>query len=300
MNSFLHRSIISVLIVIITIPDIFAHPAGSMVIFKNTLLWSYVYPIESSNHKGCIMMWDETTPNEPIPWLISDSSGSDFFLDVYNGHLYIIESRTKGNSFEYRLFQTNELNKKPIVISDWFESNLHPGNYGFIMTGENKFLFASYPYLYLKRPDNISEKIQFPETKIKKIKRTSSGDFLIITEQSTIICDSSLNIIHKWKSLIDKSANSPPLGINTIFDYDGNQKNIYLADWGKRTLRKVDKQGSSTDLFSFSPPYTPHLVIKNDNNIFVLASTIGDNQIIPMLIKYSPEKTVIIWNPIEK
>ena len=91
-----------------------------MITVGKHVLWSYVSPIEDSDHHASVMIW---SPNsKPRIFLKSEFVASDYMFSSNEEHIYIIEQRYLQNTdkYEIRIFKTR-IDEEPLEIWSWFE-----------------------------------------------------------------------------------------------------------------------------------------------------------------------------------
>ena len=84
---------------------------------------------------------------------------------------------------------------------------------------------------------------------------------------------------------------------NIIYDADYDNDKLLIAYWGKRKFDIIES-GKRYSLKKLMHPYIPHAALINNNEFFLLASTISPgeyDEINPALWKYSNGKFELLW-----
>ena len=125
--------------------SLFAHPVGDMIIQGDKLVWVYISPIGDTNHKACVMVWDNE--NGVRQWLVSDYSGSDWMISKgQNDDIYLIERyfSHQESTFFFRVFNSKiEGDLKEII--PWSKDTLRIGEAGFYVKPDTTITFVKYP-----------------------------------------------------------------------------------------------------------------------------------------------------------
>ena len=278
-----------------TLDFVGAHPTGNLTVFRDHVLWSYVYPIEDEDHHACIMIWDKK--NEPIPFRISEYEASDWMMYAGEDYLYLLERRYIGskNLYQARVFKTN-LNSQPVEIWPWFDDHWLVGEGGFIMTSDEEMIFCTYPAMYIFEKNDTPQITTLWESPIKKIRSLPGDQLLLISDSTTWYLDSEMNVIHSWEDLLMELNEAPPLNRNQIFDMDYYNGDLLIAYWGKRSFELISFENDRNLLLELNPPFTPHWVAIDHDYMYLFASTIEPGQpITPILLQHHEEKLKLIW-----
>src|SRR5690606_24328814 len=109
-----------------------AHPTGNMITVGENVLWSYINPLNDSNHKACVMVWKKGS--EPKVLIQSEHTASDFMLYNQKEDIYIIERMFSENTADFmvRVLKT-KVDGKTAIIWDWFNDDFRIGEGGFFM-----------------------------------------------------------------------------------------------------------------------------------------------------------------------
>lgn len=284
----------NLLFMLIMIPWVLpAHPTGNMVVLKDAVLWSYVYPIEDREHHACVMIWDRKSP--PRPFMVSDHPASDFMLSNNDDTLYIIERRLiqSSNHFEVRLLKTT-LPDSPRPIWPWFEDNWRIGEGGFFMLSDDEVVFARYPALLkMKKGQEPAPYLQF-DPAINKVRPVANERLLLLSDDHCWLIDWKGEVIRQWSNIIDGTIQNAPLNRNSVFDADYHQGKLLLAYWGNRSFELIDKTGQREVLIQQKEPLVPHWVAFDGEKKLLFSSVMvfdGSNPK-PFLLQKDQE----VWN----
>jgi hypothetical protein len=281
----------------ISTSHIYAHPTGNMITVGNNVLWSYINPINDTQHHACIMIWSKGT--EPEIFVKSEFPSSDYMLYSLENEIYLIERRyiQATNKFEVRLLKTR-IGENPIEIWSWFEDNWRIGEGGFFLLSDKQVIFGKYPNIYsLKKGENPT--IYFDiDLSIKRIRAVGNNQILLLGENSRWLVKQNGQIIKKWNYLLNEQVDNAPLERNQIFDADYNNGKLLLAYWGKRSFEIVCSNGIQKTILQQHEPLTPHWVAFYGNDKLLFSSRLvltGETPKPNLLLYNSNNEKLIIW-----
>ncbi|MBU1310075.1 MAG: hypothetical protein KKE30_11160 [Gammaproteobacteria bacterium] len=289
--------LLALLFILVTSHSALAHPTGSMVVIDGTVLWSYVCPVGSPDHRGCVMSWDEEMGARP--WLISSFAASDWMMaPAADGKVYLVE-----RYFDHAR-QTNRtrlliasVGATPEELLPWFDDPHRFGEAGFAAIAGGRFLFARYPNLYLLNENGSASKwLEWPVA-VFGVRQVQGGLLLIRGESEAWLTTQDGRILTGWSKLLQELTSEPPFMGNRVFDADYEDGSLWIAYWGKRRF-EVIREGARTVVKSFDKPWLPHAVAADGGAVFMLASTIaaGDDQgIRPNLWRMKNNALELLW-----
>jgi len=239
--------------------SVFAHPTGNMITVGKHVLWSYINPIDDSEHHACVMIWSEGS--EPEVLMTSVYAASDFMLYTNQKDIYIIERRhlQASQQFEIRILKT-AIGKEPKVIWDWMEDKWRIGEGGFFMVSDHQIVFARYPNIYCMDKGKVPTPYFEFHKPISGMRFLANNQMLLLGNNSCWLVQQDGKIINQWDDLIDETVKNAPLNRNRIFDVDYHNEELLLAYWGKRSFEIIDKFGHRKTLLQQQEPFTPHWV----------------------------------------
>ncbi len=246
------------LTLIVSLPA-WAHPTGNMITVGEKVLWSYINPVDDSNHRACIMIWGKGS--EPKVFIQSEFPASDYMLYTKQNEIYIIERRhlQATQSFEVRILKTT-LESKPKVIWDWFKDEWRIGEGGFFMISDDQIVFGRYPEVYsLKKGGKPSMYFEFDQA-VNRIRAIEDHQILLLGNNSCYLVRHDGTILKQWDNLLDREIKDPPLNRNQIFDVDYDNGKLLMAYWGKRSFVFVAKSGKRQTILQHTEPLVPHWV----------------------------------------
>jgi len=248
-----------------------AHPTGNMVVVDNSVLWSYINPIDDTDHHACVMIWSEG--KKPRPFITSDFPASDFMIYVKDKFIYLIERRhvPASDIFEIRLLKT-DLNGETKIIWPWFEDEWRIGEGGFSMRSDTEMIFCRYPELFVIRKGETPRPFLNLDLKIKSARFLEDGNMLLLSDDMCWLTDQRGAILRKWENLTEASVDEPPLGRNQIFDVDYRKGELLTAYWGKRSFYRISDSGDRKTIVQLKNPYVPHWVAFIGNRKLLFAS----------------------------
>lgn len=285
------------LLAIISALKIFAHPTGNMITVGKNVLWSYVDPVNDSEHHACVMIWSQGS--EPKVLITSKFPGSDFMLYNKKNEIYIIERRfiQITQKFEIRILKTM-LGEKPREIWGWFEDEMRIGESGFFMKTDDQIVFGKYPNIYqLYKGENSTKLFDF-DSSIIKIRAIGESKILMLGERSCWLTDLNGKIVKKWDNLLDKQVKNAPLNRNRIFDADYKNGELLLAYWGKRSFEILYDDGKRETIMQMNEPLTPHWVAFYDKDKLLFSSKLIFNGKSPnpnLVLYKSDNEKLDIW-----
>ena len=250
-----------------------AHPTGSMLVINGTLLWSYVCPLDDTEHHACVMRFDEE--NGVRPWLTSTFTASDWMMaPAPNNQVFLAERH-----FD----QIQQINKVRLLVASvgvtprelisWFDDVHRFGEGGFAVLEDGRFLFARYPKLYILNKDGTTTVWREWPAPVYGLRQTQDGSLLIRGEAQAWLTAHDGTLLKSWSGLLQQLTQEPPFMGNRIFDADYCADSLGIAYWGKRRF-DVIKTTSRTVLMSFNQPWLPHAVACDGNITYMLASTL--------------------------
>ena len=299
MNAKKKQTIFVIALLLIQTISAFSHPTGNMITVGDDVLWPYIYPIDDTNHKASILIWNKNT--SPKIFLQSEHSASDFMLYNNKDDIYIVERRflQTTQSFEMRLLKTT-VNTQPTVIWNWIKDDWRIGEGGFVMLTDNQMIFARHPEIYsLKKGEKPKMFFEFDQP-IKRIRAVAPNQILLMNDSACFMVQHDGTLLKQWLNLIDKDTKNTPLNRNQIFDADYNNGKLLFAYWGKRTFEVIEENGKQQTLLNQTEPFTPHWVafLGNEKLLFSSKLVFDGSTPKPYLIKLNEinDKT-IIWEP---
>ena len=262
---------IIVSIILFTSLTAFAHPTGNMITVGDNVLWSYINPIEDTNHKACIMIWNRSS--KPKIFIQSKYSASDYMLYNNQNKIYIVERRylQATQDFKVRVLKAS-VNTKPKVIWNWFKDEYRIGEGGFFMLSDNQMVFGKYPEIYcLEKGEKPLKYFEFDQP-INRIRAVENNQILLLGNNSCYLTQQNGNISKQWHELIDNDIKNAPLDRNQIFDADYKNGNLLFAYWGKRSFEFVDVSEKRETILQQTEPLTPHWVTFLGNEKLLFSS----------------------------
>ncbi len=183
MNAKKKQAIFVIVLLLIQTISALSHPTGNMITVGDDVLWPYIYPIDDTNHKASIMIWNKNS--EPKIFLQSEHSASDFMLYNNNDEIYIVERRflQTTQSFEVRLLKTT-VNTQPKVIWNWIKDDWRIGEGGFIMLNDNQMVFARHPEIYSLIKGEKPKKFFDFDQPIKRIRAVAPNLILLMNDSA--------------------------------------------------------------------------------------------------------------------
>lgn len=274
-----------------------AHPGGNMITVGEHVLWSYVSPIDDTQHHAVVMIWRPGA--EPEILLKSEFVASDYFFYANGSSIYIIEQRyiQRNDTFEIRVLKTR-IGEQPIVMWDWFTDRWRIGDGGFFMKSEQEIVFGRYPDLYcLKRGQNPEKFMEF-EAPVKRIRAIDNNLILLLGDNSCWLANRDGKIIRIWSNLLDVQIKDAPLNRNQIFDADYKDGELLLAYWGNRSFDVFNSKGVRKTLMQMQAPQVPHWVAFYGTEKLLFSSRLDFSGAAPTpnFILYTAEdEKVSIW-----
>lgn len=265
---------IKLLILIITMLTSFkvlAHPGGNMITVGKHVLWSYVSPIDDTEHHASVMIW--SPDSGPKMLLKSEFAASDYMFSSIGEHIYIIEQRYIQNvdKYEIRIFKTR-INEEPSEIWSWFDDDLRIGYGGFFMNSDEEIIFGRYPNIYSLKKGKTPKKYFDFNFSIKKMRAINNTQILLLNDTSCWLTDHSGKIIKEWTNLTDSKIDKAPLNRNQIFDADFKNGELLIAYWGKRSFDFYNKNGTQKTIMQLKDPFVPHWVAFYGNEKLLFSS----------------------------
>lgn len=237
----------------------FAHPTGNMITVDDHVLWSYINPINDSNHFACVMIWKKGA--EPKVYFQSEFAASDFLL--YNNHheIYLIERKfiQASDEFQIRVLKST-IGTEPVVVWDWSKDDYRIGEGGFFMLSDHQMVFGKYPEIYtLEKGGKPTKYFEFDHP-INRIRAVEDHQILLLAEESCYLVQQDGRILTKWDELLDSGVENAPLSRNQLFDADYSKGDLLLSYWGRRSFDFIGKNGKHQILLQQTDPMTPHWV----------------------------------------
>jgi hypothetical protein len=285
------------IVTIIFINQVLAHPGGNMITVGKHVIWSYISPIEDTEHHASVMIW---SPNsEPKILLKSEFVASDYMFSSNGEHIYIIEQRYLQNTDEYeiRVLKTR-IGEEPAEIWSWFKDEWRIGDGGFFMNSDQEIVFGRYPNIYSLRKGQTPIKYFEFNYSIKKIRAINNTQFLLLNNNSCWLTDHDGKIIKAWPNLIDLKIDDAPLNRNQIFDADFKGGELLLAYWGNRSFVSFFHDGTKKTIMQLKEPFVPHWVSFYGNEKLLFASKMFFNGETPkpnLILYKSDNEKESIW-----
>lgn len=276
----------------------FAHPGGNMIVVGKYVLWSYVSPIEDTEHHASVMIW---SPNsKPTILLKSEFAASDYMFSSNGEHIYIVEQRYLQNTdkHEFRILKTR-IGEEPKEIWSWFEDEWRIGNGGFFMNSDQEIVFGKYPNIYSLRKGQTPNKYFEFNYPINRIRAINNTQILLFNKSNCWLTNHDGNIIKEWTNLIDLKIDDAPLNRNQIFDADFKDGELILAYWGKRTFISLLGNGSKKTIMQVNKPFVPHWVAFYGNEKLLFSSKMLFNGETPkpkLILYKSYDEIINIWD----
>lgn len=236
-----------------------AHPTGNMITVGEAVLWSYINPIDDSNHYACVMIKKKNA--KPKVFIQSEHAASDYMLFNNKNEIYIIERKYSQatDAFEVRVLKTT-IEKEPEVIWDWFKDDHRIGEGGFFMRSDNVMVFGKYPEIFRLEKGKTPVRYFNFNYPIKRIRAVHNNQILLMGDESCHLVTHDGTIVKQWHKLIDKDIQNAPLNRNQLFDADYHDGELLLSYWGKRTFDLIDLSGKRKIILQQAEPLTPHWV----------------------------------------
>lgn len=251
--------------------SVLAHPAGNVIKMSHHVLWSYVSPVGDIEHHASVMLWDQKS--KPATFLVSEYSGSSYFLFSKDETIYIVESRYD-NSADVnmtRMLKTS-LSGSPEEIWPWFEDESHIGNHGFYMISDTQIVYGGYPNIYIRNLGGKAEELFQADFNIDKIRYVNDSEIIVLSEGDCHLVSPAGEIIKTWGGLIDEKVTNAPLGRNMIYDVDYRDGRLLIANWGKRAFEIIENDYSRDIIQQHQNNIVPHWVMFLDENQLLFAS----------------------------
>jgi len=259
-------------LLVLLIPlQISAHPTGNMISTGNSVLWSYIEPIDDPEHHACVMIWKEGS--EPELLLRSEFPASDYMLYHKESTIYLIERKfiQESQIFESRILKM-KTEGEPVIIWDWFEDQWRIGEGGFFMLSESQIVFASYPQVYyLEKGQEPVKYFELPGP-VTGLRFVENEQILIRGENTCWLTDQNGKIAMMWDHLLKDSPRNAPLNRNQIFDIDYRDGELLLANWGDRSFETIHRNGARKVILQMEAPYAPHWVAYHGNEKMLFSS----------------------------
>lgn len=252
------NSILAIFLLFLT-PFAFAHPTGNMITIGESVLWSYINPINDPDHLACVMIWTEGA--EPNVFFQSEHAASDFMLYTRQNEIFLIERRflQASDEFQVRVLKST-IDKKPQVIWDWFKDDYRIGEGGFFMFSENEMVFGKYPEIYrLKKGEQPKPYFEFDQP-INRIKAVEENQILLLGENSCYLVNQNGSLLKQWNALTDPNVEEAPMNRNQVFDADYSEGELLLSYWGRRSFDLINENGNRQIILQQKDPLTPHWV----------------------------------------
>ena len=278
--------------------QISAHPTGNMISVGNTVLWSYIDPIDDFEHHACIMIWREGSAPQVL--IKSEFPASDFILSSNYEDIYILERRfiQSSETFQSRILKM-KIGEKPIEIWSWFNDEWKVGEGGYYMPNDSQIVFAKYPEVFLLEKNQKPIKYNFTINKpIVRIRLVENNEVLLLGENSCMLIDKKGKLLKSWKNLLDENVENAPLSRNSIFDIDYRNGELLFAYWGKRSFETISNNGERKVIYQLNEPYAPHWVsyFKNSKLFFSSKLIFDGSTPKPNLILYKSSNEIVeIW-----
>ena len=272
----------------------FAHPQGSLIVFKGHVLWTFVYPITDRQHHSSVFIWDKKSA--PKTLISSEFSGSDFFLYPTEEKLYIVESKSNaGGNHTFRLLSWR-LGGDIEELWPWQDTDWNVGSNGFYLTSGDELVFAKYPNLYkVSRGTNPTLFFTFDQP-IHRMRKVASGEVLLLATESIALLDEHLAKKSVWSNLINANIEDAPINRNMIFGMDYNAHSLLFAYWGSRSFVMINEAGESDQIHQVEKPFTSHLVAFDGDEIYLFALVINPpDPVLPELFQLKAGAVRTIW-----
>lgn len=291
------NQILILIVTIISSLQVLSHPGGNMITIGKHVLWSYVSPIEDTEHHASVMIW---SPNsDPKILLKSEFAASDYMFSSNGEHIYIIEQRYLQNTdkYEIRIFKTR-IGEEPAEIWSWFNDQWRIGDGGFFMNSDQEIVFGRYPNIYSLRKGQTPNKYFEFNYSIKKVRAINSTQILLLSDNSCWLTDQNGKIIKEWIDLIDLKIKNAPLNRNQIFDADFKNGELLLAYWGNRSFISINSSGTQKTIMQLKKPFVPHWVAFYGNEKLLFSSSFLFNGETPnpnLILYKSDNEKINIW-----
>jgi len=266
----------------LSVLNISSHPAGDMIYADRFLAWSYVNPNNMESHHAAVYLM---SPNEEVSILMtSQHAGSDFYMSLFNGKIWYIESWYNHSASTYHLrILSGKMGEKPTEV--WFERSVdkwHIGGNGFYMESDTSLIFA---FDGLHRYTKRGSVTPIPSTGADIFNVRESRGHILLQQHDEIYCyNRQMEEKQVWQETILPDLVNPPLNRNAIFDFDYLNGELLLANWGNSSVDLIKVSGEREFLHQIQLPYTFHLVAFGDDKIYALASRINPpDSILPRL-----------------
>jgi len=272
---------------ILSFVSLSSHPAGDLIYSDGYLAWSYVNPDKIESHHAAVFLMNS---DEEISILItSKHRGSDFYMSLFNGKVWYLESWYNNSSDKYHLrVLSGKMGGKPTEV--WPERTVdkwHIGGNGFYMESDTSLIFA---FDGLLRYTKIGSITRIPSRGVGIFNLRESSDRILFQQYDKIYCyNREMKEKQVWKETVLPDVVNPPLNRNAIFDFDYLDGELLLANWGNSSVDIIWVSGKREFLYRTQMPYTFHLVAFGDGKIYALASSINPPKpILPRLYIIEP------------
>ncbi|MBB6326654.1 hypothetical protein FHS59_002282 [Algoriphagus iocasae] len=259
MKSLSIKNFIIVIFILFQTPFAFAHPTGNMITIGESVLWSYINPINDPDHHACVMIWTEGA--EPNVFFQSEHAASDFMLYTKQNEIFLIERRflQASDEFQVRVLKST-IDKEPQVIWDWFKDDYRIGEGGFFMLSDNEMVFGKYPKIYrLKKGEQPKTYFEFDQP-INRIRAVEENQILLLGENSCYLVNQNGSLLKQWNDLTDPNVEDAPMNRNQVFDADYSEGELLLSYWGRRSFDLIKANGNRQIILQQKDPLTPHWV----------------------------------------
>ena len=159
--------------------QVFGHPGGNLLVVGDQVLWSYVDPIDSTDHMACVMI--KRRSDRPEILLRSEHAASDFFLSSTAKNVFIIERYyiQQDDSYKMRVFEMPP-GENPKVIWDWQSDTHRIGEAGFFMPDTERIVFVKYPSVWEVSRNELPVRLSISDFKFVRIRALKDGNKLLI------------------------------------------------------------------------------------------------------------------------
>lgn len=275
-----------------------AHPTGNMITIGEHVIWSYINPINDSNHFACVMIWSKGA--QPKVFIQSEFAASDFMLFSKQNEIYIVERKflQASDEFHVRVLKTT-IGTQPKVIWDWFRDDFRIGEGGFFMLSDNQMVFGKYPEIYsLKKGEQPTRYFKFDQP-INRIRAVEQNQILLLGENSGYLVQQNGKVLKQWNDLIDPTVENAPMNRNQVFDADYSNGELLLSYWGRRSFDLIEANGNRQIMLQQAEPHTPHWVAFWNKEKLLFSSQLifdGSTPKPHLTLLNEQNKQSVIWN----
>ena len=274
-----------------------SHPTGNMMIVGETLLWSYVYPLDDTAHRACLMVWDEE--GGARPWLVSEHAASNWMVaPADSDEVYLIERYYDPamDAFWMRMLRA-EIGVDPVEVWPWGVDPHRLGEGGFAVLADGRVLFARYPNIYTQERGQEPTIWRVWPQPVSAIHPLADGRLLIRSTEAIWLVSATGEIEQYWGGLLQEITGDAPFAGNRIFDADFGHGGLWVAYWGQRRFERYTDKQAPILVKQLASPWLPHAVAAGKQDAFLLASSVDPGRAVrPRLWRWKEQGLELIWS----